>query len=266
VLQQNAQEGPYSAGVVNQLANRQADANATIAGNQSAALRQQLANRGGNPNDPSFTAALNAADTARMQANNAGRGDIESRATLENYGARGQAAQALAGTRLGQTSQANNQFNQAANLYANEQIDSGGRQSTVPSFAPSFSSGSRSGGSSYQPIGQGSTFDFSDYFGADESPQPTPVVPPPRQPPVTRPPGYTDLRTGQYTLDGQTGQPMPSGARNQPAAPVATPATVRTPWTGDNTPAADAYQYSGQTPWGTPAKKKTNPYQFSPEF
>ncbi len=129
MIQKQMGTGPYSAQVVNQQANRMADRTATAAGATAAQLREQLAARGGDPNDPSFQAALRAADTGRQQQNNADRGDLESTATLQNYGAQNAAANQLANQRLGQLGQANTQYNQAANLYANEQY-SGGHQNT----------------------------------------------------------------------------------------------------------------------------------------
>lgn len=125
LLQQHTKEGPYTDQVVNQQANRMADRTAAMAGNQAAALRSRAANSGGNVNDPSYQAAMNQADTGRMQQNNADRGDLESSATLNNYREQGNAAGQLGSMRMGQLGMANNQYNQAAQMYANQQQTSG---------------------------------------------------------------------------------------------------------------------------------------------
>ena len=221
-LQKNTEEGPYSPGVVNQMSNRMADRTAAVGANQAAALREQVANRGGSMNDPSFQAALNASNTGRMQQNNADRGDLESKATVTNYGAQGQAAQALAGTRLGQLSHADDMYGQAGNMYANQQTDSGQRQSTVPSFSPSFNGGGEptqskpfqsmwspgtwggnTGGGNGGNGGGDNGYQTQDNGPAVFKPQ---LVPKPQlvTKPVTRPPGYNNLLTGQHITNGYT--------------------------------------------------------------
>lgn len=125
LLQQHTNEGPYTGAVVNQQANRMADRTAAMAGNQAEALRNRTANSGGNVNDPSFQAALTQADTGRMQQNNADRGDLETQATLNNYREQGNAAGQLGSMRMGQVGMANNQYNQAAQMYANQQQTNG---------------------------------------------------------------------------------------------------------------------------------------------
>ena len=210
-LQKNTEEGPYSPGVVNQMSNRMADRTAAMDAGQTAALREQVANRGGSMNDPSFQAAMNASNTGRMQQNNADRGDLESKATVTNYGAQGQAAQALAGTRLGQLSHADDMYGQAGNMYANAQNDTGQRQSTVPSFAPSFGVSTApvktSGGfqSMWTPGTSGGNTGGGGYQTQDNDPvsfKPQ-LVPKPVPRPVTRPPGYNNLLTGQHITNGK---------------------------------------------------------------
>ena len=125
LLQQHTKEGPYTGAVVNQQANRMADRTSAMAGNQAEALRTRAANSGGNVNDPSYQAAINQADTGRMQQNNADRGDLETQATLNNYREQGNAAGQLGSMRMGQLGMANNQYNQASQLYANQQQTSG---------------------------------------------------------------------------------------------------------------------------------------------
>lgn len=120
LLQQHTSEGPYTGAVVNQQANRMADRTSAMAGNQAEALRARAANSGGNVNDPSYQAAMNQADTGRMQQNNANRGDLESSATLNNYREQGNAAGQLGSMRMGQLGMANNQYNQAAQLYTSQ--------------------------------------------------------------------------------------------------------------------------------------------------
>lgn len=205
-LQKNTNEGPYSPGVVNQMSNRMADRTAAVDANQASALREQVANRGGSMNDPSFQAAMNASNTGRMQQNNADRGDLESKATVTNYGAQGQAAQALAGTRLGQLSHADDMYGQAGNMYANQQTDSGQRQSTVPSFAPSFNGGgspaqNKPFQSMWSPGTYGSATTGNGNGGGGGATMFKPQLVPK---PVTRPPGYNNLITGQHITNGYT--------------------------------------------------------------
>ena len=205
-LQKNTEEGPYSPGVVNQMSNRMADRTAAMDAGQTSALREQVANRGGSMNDPSFQAAMNASNTGRMQQNNADRGDLESKAAVTNYGAQGQSAQALAGTRLGQLSHADNMYGQAADMYANQQTDSGQRQSTVPSFAPSFNGGgepaqNKPSQSMWSPGTYGSTTTGNGSGGGNGT---TMFKPQLVTKPVTRPPGYTNLTNGKRIVNGYT--------------------------------------------------------------
>jgi len=135
LLQKQMGEGPYTDKIVNQMSNRSADRNAAIAANQGESLRNQMANTGGNAMDPSYQAALRAADTNRAVQTSTDRGDLESKSTLANYSAQNQAANQLAGQRMQQHNSANTQYNQAAQLYANQQI-SGGHQNAYGSSQP----------------------------------------------------------------------------------------------------------------------------------
>jgi hypothetical protein len=120
MIQKQMGEGPYTDKIVNQMANRSADRNAAIAGNTADSLRAQMANTGGNAMDPSYQAALRAADTNRAVQTSTDRGDLESKSTLANYSAQNQAANQLASQRMQQHNSANTQYNQASQLYANQ--------------------------------------------------------------------------------------------------------------------------------------------------
>ena len=228
MIQKQMGEGPYTASVINQQANRMADRTATAAGQTAQSLRDQMTARGGNPNDPSFQAALRAADSGRMQQNNADRGDIESNATLSNYSAQNAAANQLANQRMSQLGQANGQYNQAAQLYANEQFNGGhvnsvgggqqgngngqGSQSlgyTPPNFqqfTPNFDSNDQSGQSKQPDYGVPGQTGFT--AGAPvtytpATPYGTGNVQGPASPTnPKRPPGYTNLLTGQHVYNG----------------------------------------------------------------
>lgn len=250
MIQKQMGEGPYSAQVVNQQANRMADRTATTAGQTAQSLRDQMAARGGNPNDPSFQAAMRAADSGRMQQNNADRGDLESNATLQNYSAQNAAANQLANQRMSQLGQANGQYNQAAQLYAGEQF-SGDHQNTYGSGSSSSSSSAR-GGLGYTPPTYGSSGNNFFAYNGDQQPQPSPQ-PKPAPNPVTRPAGYTDLMTGTHMYNGEPGYgPSSSGAGG----------TV-TNW---NNPNADHTQYdnAGDPSLPLPAARAKSVFTYKP--
>lgn len=122
---------PYSAQVQSQLLSRQADAGASALGAQREMLAEQMGALGGSMADPSAQAALRRLMATNQAQNNANLGDMNTKATLTNFGARNDAAGNLASIRGSQLGMANGQYNQAAQMYANQQI-SGPRTDAAP--------------------------------------------------------------------------------------------------------------------------------------
>jgi hypothetical protein len=122
-LQGNMSGGPYTDQVQNQMIARQADAGAAGMDAQRQMIESQQTALGGSMADPSAQAALRRLVAQNQQQNNANIGDVQTKAALANYGAQNDAAMNLAGVRSGQLGQANSQYNQASNLYANQQIN-----------------------------------------------------------------------------------------------------------------------------------------------
>lgn len=215
MIQKQMASGPYTDQVVNQQANRMADRTATAAGQTAQSLRDQMTARGGNMNDPSFQAALRNADSGRMQQNNANRGDLESNATLQNYSAQNAAANQLANQRMSQLGQANGQYNQAANLYANEQFSGGHVNSYGTQSQPMLN---------YTPPTYGNTGDVSFTYNGDQQPQPSKNVPlTSNGMPITQPQpqsngygkvsnwGDPGVDNTQYDNAGDPTKPLPAG-------------------------------------------------------
>lgn len=128
------QDVPYTQQVQNQLLARQADAGAASGAAQASMLRDSMAALGGSMADPQAQAAMRQIQAQLQQQNNANLGDMQSKATMANFGARNDAASNLAATRAGQLGMANSQYNQASQLYANQQL-AGPHQSGVSSVA-----------------------------------------------------------------------------------------------------------------------------------
>lgn len=149
----NGTEVPYTQQVQNQLLARQADAGASAMGAQRQMIENQQAALGGSMADPSAQAALRRLLGENQAHNNATLGDIQTKAQLTNFGARNDAAMNMAGVRGQQLGQANGQYNQAANYYANRQY-SGGHESAVGGgYGGSYGGGGTiGGGGSFTPF------------------------------------------------------------------------------------------------------------------
>lgn len=116
------QDVPYTDQVQNQLLARQADAGAAGGAAQASMLRDSMSALGGSMADPQAQAAMRQIQAQLQQQNNGNLGDMQSKATLANFGAKNDAASSLAATRASQLGMANSQYNQASQLYANQQL------------------------------------------------------------------------------------------------------------------------------------------------
>lgn len=116
------QDVPYTQQVQNQLLARQADAGAASGAAQASMLRDSMAALDGSMADPQAQAAMRQIQAQLQQQNNANLGDMQSKATMANFGAKNDAASNLAATRAGQLGMANSQYNQASQLYANQSL------------------------------------------------------------------------------------------------------------------------------------------------
>ena len=223
LLQQHTKEGPYTGEVVNQQANRMADRTSAMAGNQAQSLRERAANSGGNVNDPSYQAAMNQANTGRMQQNNADRGDLETQATLNNYREQGNAAGQLGNMRMGQLGMANNQYNQASQLYANQQI-SGGHTNALGSGDQGKPQKLGYQTPQYNPQDWSAIVDAingnggNGGYGGEEQPSPAPL-------PVK--PSGTGGGNAPYT-------PNPYNTQQPQYTPPGNPTVNKPGWSGDN--------------------------------
>ena len=223
LLQQHTKEGPYTGEVVNQQANRMADRTSAMAANQAQSLRERAANSGGNVNDPSYQAAMNQANTGRMQQNNADRGDLETQATLNNYREQGNAAGQLGSMRMGQLGMANNQYNQAGQMYANQQISGGhtnalggGNQGKPQNLGYQTPQYNPQDWSAIVDAINGSGGDGG--YGGDEQPSPAPI-------PVK--PSNNGGGNASYT-------PNPYNTQQPNYTPPGNPAANKPGWSGDN--------------------------------
>ena len=216
---------PYTAAVQTQQLSRQADAGATALGAQREMLAEQMGALGGSLADPSAQAALRRLMGANQAQNNANLGDMQTKATLTNFGARNDAASQLAGIRGGQLGMANGQYNQAAQMYANQQI-SGQHANAAPMGYQ------QSPGLNYNPGGnQGMT------------PAPAPVRPTPK--PVLA--GGTGPAPYRVSTPSQKPYGQVGAYTNRPSTTPVTPAYKNGVNTATNVPYGTGYvQMAGQ--------------------
>lgn len=126
----NGKDVPYTDQVVNQQLAQRAGATAEGAGSQAELLRRQAAGMGGSMADPSFQAKLREINQNRVAQNLTSQGQLQSQATLQNFGARENATNSLLSGRMGQMGMANSMYTQGANIYAND-YSTGQHQSAV---------------------------------------------------------------------------------------------------------------------------------------
>jgi hypothetical protein len=141
---------PYTDQVQNQLLARQADAGSAAAGAQGQMLRDSMTALGGSMSDPQAQAAIRQIQAQLGSQNNANLGDMQSKATLANFGAKNYAASSLAATRGSQLGMANSQYNQAGQLYANQQL-AGPHQSGMAQYATPTYGNQQAGGQGSAP-------------------------------------------------------------------------------------------------------------------
>lgn len=144
---------PYTQQVQSQLLARQADAGAASAASQGQMLRDSQAALGGSMADPQAQAAMRQIMAANQQQNNANLGDMNTRATLSNFGAKNDAASNLAATRGGQLGMANSQYNQASTLYANQNL-AGQHVNAAGNYAPPIANYNQQPNGNQAPAGQ----------------------------------------------------------------------------------------------------------------
>ncbi len=231
------QDEPYTQQVQDQLLSRHADATTAQAGSQAKMLRTSATANGFGANDPSVLAHLNEINTNREQSNNAALGDIQSQATMQNFGAREQAAMQLLSGRLSQLGEANRNYNQGAGYHASTQVSSGHEGGVAPYQPPAQQQTQAS-----QPW---QTF-TPDISYSENRPAETPAAPANVYNPAPRPP--------EPPLEYAT----PGGF--QPIPEWGNPAAVQQPWGGM---ASDGVTRSLKRP-GTPAPSE-DPYIFKPQ-
>jgi len=170
--QMQAQGGPYSDKVQQQIINRQADMTAGAEAANANAIRSGVSARGGSMDDPSARAAMAQSRTSRQQQNVANAGDVATRAALANFQSGSDLAGQIAQMRLGQYGMSASPFAQAANAVGQATYDTASKQIINPFQAPQIPQQQQ--GPAYQPpeVQQAPQYDFGEQPQAHPQAQP----------------------------------------------------------------------------------------------
>jgi hypothetical protein len=174
---------PYTDAVKSQITARHGDMGAAAEAANAEDLREATAANGGSMSDPSARARLSQGTQQRQAENLAFAGDLNTKATLENFNARNDASRAIAATRLPQLGEANGQYNLGAQYHSRYTTE----DPHVSSFqyqpaaapapaprAPSYQFGGGAGGGSSAPSPWASSNGGSVWAGSG-IPNPDPV-------------------------------------------------------------------------------------------